>query len=484
MPNLICSVGPCDNRSWKNEENHKKNHVEKLAFHSFPADEDKRSTWIKMVSRGRKDFKLNKRSCVCSNHFQKGKPTFDFPHPTLFLTPHDAATKRSPTKRALPQKKTRTSPRKAAQKRALGDQESTSDHKKKTTDFPADFHEPDTPSTSSKTEQDQFGPGFCFEQLTREQDVKLYTGFESTSMFQLVFNHLRPLAAQMQYWKGEKETKREERTRETSEYEEYLFAAGLSRKRPGPSRKLTLEQEFLMVMMRLRCGLLVEDLAFRFKVASSLVTFVFFTWIRLMAAEFKGLIVWADRDTVRRNHPDSFRKFYPKCRVIIDCTELYIETPSSLETAAACWSQYKHHYTVKFLVGITPNGAISFLSSCYGGRATDIFITEDSGIAKKLSPGDQVMADRGFKIKDLLAYHQCTLTVPPSTVSSMQMSQDDVKKTCKIANVRIFVEKAIRRIKEYRLLKLELPILQLPLVDEIVTICAAFTNLKNPLLEQ
>ena len=73
-------------------------------------------------------------------------------------------------------------------------------------------------------------------------------------MFQLVFNHLLPLAAKMQYWKGEKETKREARTRETSEYEEYLFAAGLSRKRPGPSRKLTLEQEFLLVMMRLRCG--------------------------------------------------------------------------------------------------------------------------------------------------------------------------------------------------------------------------------------
>ena len=94
------------------------------------------------------------------------------------------------------------------------------------------------------------------------------------------------------------------------------------------------------------------------------------------------------------------------------------------------------------------------------------------------------MADRGFKIKYLLAYHQCTLTIPPSTVSSMQMSQGDVKNTCTIANVHIFVEKAIRRIKEYKLLKIELPILQLPLVDEIVTICAAFTNLKNPLLEQ
>ena len=185
------------------EENLKKNHVEKLAFHSFPADEEKRSIWIKMVSRGRKDFKLNKQSCVCCNHFQKGKPTFDFPNPTLFLTPHDAATKKSPKKRALPQKKTRTSPRKAAQKRTLADQESTPDPKKQATDFPADFQEPGM----SKKEQDDLGPGLTFEQLSREQDVKLYTGFEATLMFQLVFNHLRPLAAKMQYWKGEKETK-------------------------------------------------------------------------------------------------------------------------------------------------------------------------------------------------------------------------------------------------------------------------------------
>ena len=34
--------------------------------------------------------------------------------------------------------------------------------------------------------------------------------------------------------------------------------------------------------------------------------------------------------------PDLFLKYYPKCRVIIDCTEVYIETPSSLEIAAMC----------------------------------------------------------------------------------------------------------------------------------------------------
>ena len=38
----------------------------------------------------------------------------------------------------------------------------------------------------------------------------------------------------------------------------------------------------------------------------------------------------------------------------------------------------KHHNTIKFLVGISPSGFITFLSSSYGGRASDKFITKDS----------------------------------------------------------------------------------------------------------
>ena len=40
----------------------------------------------------------------------------------------------------------------------------------------------------------------------------------------------------------------------------------------GPARELTLEQEFLLFLMRLRLGLLVEDLAFRFCVSAEKVS--------------------------------------------------------------------------------------------------------------------------------------------------------------------------------------------------------------------
>ena len=54
------------------------------------------------------------------------------------------------------------------------------------------------------------------------------------------------------------------------------------------------------------------------------------------------------------------------------------------------YSSYKSHHTLKFLIGIAPSGYITFLSQVYGGRATDCYITANSGILDLLQPGDEV----------------------------------------------------------------------------------------------
>jgi len=57
---------------------------------------------------------------------------------------------------------------------------------------------------------------------------------------------------------------------------------------------------------------------------------------------------------------------------------------------------------VKVLIGITPSGAISFVSEAYEGSISDRRLVEECGLLKKLEPGDEIMEDKGFTIQDLL----------------------------------------------------------------------------------
>ena len=57
--------------------------------------------------------------------------------------------------------------------------------------------------------------------------------------------------------------------------------------------------------------------------------------------------------------------------------------------------------TAKFLIGITPQGTVSFISKGWGGRTSDNFITEHCGLLNKvLLPEYLFLAFRGFDIED------------------------------------------------------------------------------------
>ena len=104
--------------------------------------------------------------------------------------------------------------------------------------------------------------------------------------------------------------------------------------------------------------------------------------------------------------PVCSRKLFPNTRVIIDYAEMFIETASTLEVQACLYRDYKHHYTVKCLVCIAPNGGVSWVSPVYGGSTSDAFIIWNSGFLDLLEPKDLAMADRGFKIKTDLVMKQ------------------------------------------------------------------------------
>ena len=75
-----------------------------------------------------------------------------------------------------------------------------------------------------------------------------------------------------------------------------------------------------------------------------------------------------------------------------------------------------------------------FISRSYGGRSSDKCITSDSGFLNYLRPGDEVMADRGFTIGDLLFNKRVKLNIPAFTKGRKQLPASEVTETRRIAN--------------------------------------------------
>lgn len=53
---------------------------------------------------------------------------------------------------------------------------------------------------------------------------------------------------------------------------------------------------------------------------------------------------------------------WKKVTVVIDCFKVFIEKPTNLLATAQTFSSYKHHNTIKLLIGITPQGTVSYVS--------------------------------------------------------------------------------------------------------------------------
>ena len=179
-------------------------------------------------------------------------------------------------------------------------------------------------------------------------------------------------------------------------------------------------------------------------------------------------------------------KFGTKITTIIDGFELYIERPTNLTARSVTWSYYENNNTVKYLIGIVPQGTICFISKGWDGRTSDQHATKNSGFMKYLTYGDTVIPDRGFNIVEIVGMYGAILEIPSFAKGKEQLRAEEIESTRMIANVWNHVERVIGNLhKKYSLLDQTLPIDYLitekdekvPTLDKLVHITYALINM-------
>ena len=92
-----------------------------------------------------------------------------------------------------------------------------------------------------------------------------------------------------------------------------------------------------------------------------------------------------------------------------------------------------------------------YVSPGFSGNSSDRFTVQQSGILDELKPGQRILADKGYNARDLFAQKRCFLTIP-SFLSDGRLTAQEGLQSRTIASVRIRVENAIKRLKEYKVL--------------------------------
>ncbi|KAF4114263.1 hypothetical protein G5714_004486 [Onychostoma macrolepis] len=194
---------------------------------------------------------------------------------------------------------------------------------------------------------------------------------------------------------------------------------------PYQSQCLPLIDELFLFLVYLSLGLKEKDLGDRFNIHQSTVSRIIKTWVNFLSEMF---------------------------------------------------SQYKSHTTLKGMIGVSPHGAVTFVSSLYSGAVSDKGLFRQSGIIPLLDKDMAVMVDKGFRIDDLVP---CKVYRPPFLTKKSQLSHEEVLVTQDIARLRKHVERAIIGVSRRTNCLTVIPLAIAGSVNQLFAVACLLANYQN-----
>ncbi|GFU90355.1 uncharacterized protein TNCV_4947371 [Trichonephila clavipes] len=240
---------------------------------------------------------------------------------------------------------------------------------------------------------------------------------------------------------------------------------------------------YFLFLVKLRTGISNEFLAILFGISDSTVSRDFNFVTDVLYEKLKLQDVFPSKDQVIRYMPPPFRMYCKNVRIIVDCTEIEVQKPSSPMEQQMTFSRYKNANTFKGMIGITPNGAISFISELFTGSISDKEVFIRSKLMDRLEPNDVVMADKGFLIANELEKIGCKLYRPIFLEDKIQFDISEMVSNCQLSNKRVTVERAISKIKIFKYFQGVLPYHSFHNSSKVFFIACMLCNFHKPLMQ-
>ncbi|KAF4524565.1 hypothetical protein B566_EDAN015515 [Ephemera danica] len=492
----VCCVVNCSNKPGRDT---------KFNYYRFPwksYETERRERWIAAVRRERTDgspwMPVKRSTIICSAHFVGGKKSDEMHSPSYVPTIFPDIYKRKGPSSSLAQ--ARYERMKA--RKFVENKKDTSEHMEiSPSATTSDFIHSQPAEASSSSEPMQMktnvenGVAYKSNQVTVSTQTEItinpklgapvnpsIENYESKVDKPKTFDEFQFIKEQCKGFHGYESIRTGQQMVDITGVTIFIFAQLLNiLPAPKNNDKFNNKDKLLIFLMKMKLGITYSAMAVFFSCARPTISRTFKHVLNILHRHRENFVFWPDKFTVMATLPNSFKDKYRNCRVILDCTEFRAQQPHDIHKRVYLFSHYKNTFTIKLLIGITPCGFICLVSDCCGGKTSDTQMTLNSTLLSKLESGDMVMADKGFPgIKTALG-DEHVITVMPPFCHEGTLTADELDETYNIASVRIHVERAIQRLKNYNILN-NIAVDTFPIIDKIVQVAAVLSNLGKPLI--
>ncbi|KAM6452520.1 uncharacterized protein PHA67_018802 isoform 2-T2 [Liasis olivaceus] len=181
----------------------------------------------------------------------------------------------------------------------------------------------------------------------------------------------------------------------------------------GPPCALSPENQLFLVLVRLRLGLLLQDLAFRFHISESTASRYWLSWMELMEQRLRQVPVSCSKRYIDAFKPQHQLRHHDMVLVALDCAELFFEAQGRTRRRAGGSQSPRAHYSTHGYALAAPSGFLTFTAGI--GRelptlppflqAGHVELTAQQEAAKRQVLSLRSLTDKAFGFRFLRLVH-------------------------------------------------------------------------------